>query len=91
MVSPGRADLLVLRGSARHALGRKPEARADFDAALRIQPRNADALVERGVVRLESADSVGARADWQAAISIAPGSAAAQSAQLHLADTASTP
>ena len=91
MVSPARADLFVLRGSARHAMGRKPEAKADFDAALRIQPRNADALVERGVVRLESGDSVGARADWQAAISIAPGSAAAQSAQLHLADTTPTP
>lgn len=87
MVAPERADLLVLRGSARNAMGRRPDARADFDAALRIQPRNADALVERGVVRLQLGDSVGARADWQAAISTAPGSAAAQSAQQHLADT----
>ena len=42
-----RADLLVLRASARHALGRKTEARNDIDTALRILPNYPEALVER--------------------------------------------
>jgi tetratricopeptide (TPR) repeat protein len=88
LVSPNRADLYVLRSSARHAMGRKVEARADIDLALRLQPGYPDALVERGISRLEGGDVTGARADWQLVVSSAPGSAAAASAQQHLADTA---
>jgi len=85
LVSPDRADLFVLRGSARHAMGRKADARSDFDRALRLQPGNADALVERGTMKFEAGDAAGARADWQAAMAAAPGSPAAQSAQQDLA------
>ncbi len=87
LVNPDRADLYVLRGSARHALGRKPDARADFDLALRIEPNNADALVERGTMKFEAGDGAGARIDWQKAAAAAPSSAAAADAQRHLADT----
>jgi tetratricopeptide (TPR) repeat protein len=88
LVSPNRADLYVLRGSARHAMGRKAEARADIDLALRLQPGFPDALVERGISKFEAGDLAGARGDWQLVVSSAPGSAAAASAQQHLADTA---
>ncbi len=86
LVNPDRADLYVLRGSARHALGRKADARADFDHALKLQPGNADALVERGTMKFEAGDAAGARADWQAAIAAAPSSPAADSARQHLTD-----
>jgi tetratricopeptide (TPR) repeat protein len=91
LVSPNRADLYVLRGSARHAMGRKAEARADIDQALRIQPGYPDALVERGTARFEAGDLAGARNDWQLVVSSAPGTAAAASAQQHLADTSAAP
>jgi tetratricopeptide (TPR) repeat protein len=84
LVNPDRADLYVLRGSARHAMGRRADALADFDRALRLQPANADALVERGSMRLESGDSVGATGDWQGAIRFAPGSEAAATARQRL-------
>lgn len=91
MVNPDRADLYVLRGSARHAMGRKADAWADFDRALKLQPGYPDALVERGTAKFEAGDITGARADWQQVVSSAPGSAAAESAQQHLADSAQSP
>ena len=47
-LSPRRADLLVLRASARRALKRYDDARADIEAALKLKPSDGDALVERG-------------------------------------------
>ncbi len=79
-----RSDFLVLRASARHALGRKTEARADIDQALELDPHYADALVERGAMKLEAGDKRGARADWTLVLAIQPKSAAAESARMHI-------
>ncbi|MBV9330515.1 MAG: hypothetical protein JOZ55_03070 [Alphaproteobacteria bacterium] len=79
-----RADFLVLRASARHALGKKKEARDDIEQALRIDPHYADALVERGGMKLEEGDRAGARADWQIVLATQPKSAAADSARARI-------
>jgi tetratricopeptide (TPR) repeat protein len=81
---PTRVDLLVLRSSARHAMGRKDEARADIDRALDLVPGYAEALVERGGMKLEAGDKAGAQADWEAVLKRAPGGDAAQSARARL-------
>jgi tetratricopeptide (TPR) repeat protein len=82
---PERADILVLRASARHALGRKVEARADIDAALIVYRDYPEALVERGEMKAESGDPSGALADWQRVLSVAPNGDAAQAARQHIA------
>ncbi|HTO39497.1 MAG TPA: tetratricopeptide repeat protein [Rhizomicrobium sp.] len=74
---PTRADLYVLRSSARHALGRKDEARADIDRALDLVPGYAEALVERGGLKLEAGDRVGAKADWEDVLKKSNGETAA--------------
>jgi len=84
-----RADFLVLRSSARNALGMRAEARNDLEQALKIVPNYPDALVERGALKLESGDVNGARADWQATVAKAPNSAAAAEAQQRLRSLAS--
>lgn len=81
---PFRADFLVLRASARHAMGRKKEARDDIERALQIDPHYADALVERGGMKLEAGDKAGARADWQIVLATQPKSAAAASARARI-------
>jgi tetratricopeptide (TPR) repeat protein len=86
-----RADLFVLRGSARHAQGRKAEARADIDKALSLYPNYPDALVERGAMKYENADKVGARADWQLAVKLAGNTAAGQSARNYLGEMEAPP
>jgi len=90
LVNPTRADLLVLRGSARHAVGRKADARADFERALKLHPGYADALIERGNMKYESGDVNGARLDWTAVVTNSPNGAAAAAARQHLADTEPT-
>jgi len=84
-----RADLLVLRASARHAAGRKAEARKDIDAALGIFPNYGDALVERGAMKFEDGDTRGAEADWQQVVKAAPRSRAAALASEYLTETES--
>lgn len=81
---PSRPDLLVLRASALHALGKRKEARADIDQALTIAPKYAEALVERGAMKLESGDPSGARADWQVVLATEPKSTAADSARTYI-------
>lgn len=80
-----RADLFVLRASTRRAMGRKADARADLEHALRIVPNYPEALLERGELRFQSGDQNGAKADWQKVVARAPkSSAAAAAAQEHL-------
>jgi regulator of sirC expression with transglutaminase-like and TPR domain len=83
-LDPNRADLLVLRASARHAIGRKGDARADVEAALHVLPAYPEALLERGTLKLESGDAKGASADWQRIVAEAPNSDAAATAQKRL-------
>ena len=67
-ITPRRADLLVLRASARRALRHYRDARADLDAALKLKPGDGDALVESGLLRRQMGDLGGARRDFQAAL-----------------------
>ena len=75
-----RADLLVLRASARRALKRYAPARDDIEAALKLKPGDGAALVERGVLRRQLGDIGGARRDFQTALK----SDAAVEARAHL-------
>ena len=77
-VSPRRADLLVLRASARRALKRFDDASADLEAALKIKPGDGNALVERGLLRRQLGDIGGARRDFQTALKTASGVAATE-------------
>ena len=86
LVFAKRADTYVLRASARKALNRPKDARADIDAALAIDPRNADALVERGSFKLIAGDKAGARADWLQVLLIAPNGAAGDEARRRIQD-----
>jgi len=82
----GDAELYVLRASARHALGRKKEARADLDRALDMRPAYPEALLERAGLEMEAGDTAKAKADWQAIIDTAPHSAEAKDARAHLSE-----
>jgi tetratricopeptide (TPR) repeat protein len=62
-----RADLLVLRSSARWALGRKADAATDIVRALEIYPDYPPALLERGKMKYAAGDTAGALRDWQKA------------------------
>ncbi len=64
-----RADLLVLRASARWALNRKVDAATDILRAFELYPDYPAALVERGRMKYEAGDKNGARADWKKAAS----------------------
>jgi hypothetical protein len=83
-IDPNRADVLVLRASARHAEGKKAEARADIDKALDIYPDYPEALLERGAMKAEGGDVAGARADWQEVSNVATGTGAADEANVRL-------
>ncbi len=80
-----RADLLVLRASARWALGRKADAATDIVRALELYPDYPAALVERGVMKFSVGDKEGARVDWKKAASQPGGSAAVEEARRNLA------
>ena len=62
-----RVDLLVLRASARWALGRKSDAATEILRALELYPDYPAALVERGRMKYEAGDKNGARNDWKKA------------------------
>jgi tetratricopeptide (TPR) repeat protein len=62
-----RTDLLVLRASARWALGRKADSATDIVRALEIFPDYPPALLERGKMKYAAGDKNGARKDWQRA------------------------
>lgn len=72
-----RADLLVLRASARWALGRKADAATDVVRSLEIYPDYPPALVERGKMKYSANDLNGARKDWQVAAKTGQGQTAA--------------
>ncbi|MBU6298416.1 MAG: hypothetical protein KGJ79_10785 [Alphaproteobacteria bacterium] len=80
-----RADLLVLRASARWALGRKADAATDIVRALQLYPDYPAALVERGMMKFSVDDKEGARADWKKAASQPGGGAAVEEARRNLA------
>ena len=75
-LAPRRADLLVLRASARRAMGQLKDAWADIEQALKLKPGDGDALVERGLLRKQVGDVGGAKRDFQAAIKAAPSDSA---------------
>jgi tetratricopeptide (TPR) repeat protein len=79
-----RADLLVLWASAREAMGKLREARADIDRALTILPAYPEALVERGTLKLRAGDMAGAKSDWQSVVEQAPQSDAGVAARKRL-------
>jgi lipoprotein NlpI len=72
-----RAFLLNKRGVARIGLGRRDEARADFEEALVVAPRFAPALANLGNLALEAGDVEGAIARYEAAIAADDGYALA--------------
>lgn len=72
-----RADLLVLRASARWALGRKADAATDVVRALDVYPDYPPALVERGRMKYSAGDFGGARHDWEKAAANGQGQTAA--------------
>jgi tetratricopeptide (TPR) repeat protein len=72
-----RADLLVLRASARWALGRKADSASDIVRAFEIYPDYPPALVERGKMKISIGDANGARKDWQKAAATGRGQTAA--------------
>jgi tetratricopeptide (TPR) repeat protein len=78
-----RADLLVLRASARWALNRKADAATDIVRALDLYPDYPPALVERGKMKYSAGDTAGARKDWKRAAASGQG-AAAQDAKGYL-------
>lgn len=71
-----RARVLLNRGLAHEQLGHRPEALADFNAAiaLRVLPREdlARALLDRGVTLDEMGKSDAAISDYSAALDLAP-------------------
>lgn len=80
-----RADLLVLRASARWAMNKKADSAADIVRALEVYPDYPPALIERGKMKFSAGDIPGARKDWQKAASSGQGETAAQAKQF-LAD-----
>lgn len=82
-----RADLLVLRASARWAMNRKADAATDIVRALEIYPDYPPALLERGKMKYSVGDITGARRDWQKAAASGQGETAAD-AKRYLAESA---
>jgi tetratricopeptide (TPR) repeat protein len=83
-LDPNRPGVLVLRASARRALGRLKEAWADLEQALKLQPGDANALVERGLLRKQIGDMGGAKRDFQAALKASPSGPVADAAKANL-------
>ena len=73
-----RADLLVLRASARWTLNRKADAATDILRALELYPDYPAALVERGMMKYSVGDTNGARKDWKKAAASGQGEVAQQ-------------
>ncbi len=72
-----RADLLVLRASARWAQGHKADSASDIVRAFEVYPDYPPALVERGKMKYFAGDLVGAKRDWQKAATSGQGQTAA--------------
>lgn len=72
-----RADLLVLRASARWAQDKKADAASDIVRALEVYPEYPPALLERGKMKFSAGDNIGARKDWQKAATSGQGETAA--------------
>ena len=85
-----RADLLVLRASARWTLNRKADAAIDILRALELYPDYPAALVERGMMKYSVGDTNGARKDWKKATASGQGEAA-EEAKRNLAALDSAP
>lgn len=77
-----RADLLVLRASARWAMNRKADAATDIVRALELYPDYPPALVVRGKMKSSAGDFTGARRDWKAAAASNQGDAAQDAREL---------
>ena len=69
----------MLRASAGHALNELGPARADADAALRLNRNDAQALLERGSIARDAGDALAARGDFESAVKL--GGATADSAR----------
>lgn len=82
-----RADLLVLRASARWAMDHKADAASDIVRALEVYPDYPAALLERGKMKYSAGDVKGARKDWQIAANRGRGETAAD-AKRYLAESA---
>lgn len=82
--APGRAEIFVLRASARRHLDQPEEAGADLDRAFALAPGDREALLERGNLRLMTGDAEGAANDWRQLIAVYPDSPAAEVAGRNL-------
>jgi len=80
-----RADLLVLRASARWAMNKKADAATDIVRALEVYPDYPPALVERGKMKYSAGDTNGAGKDWKKAAQSGQGETAVE-AKRFLAD-----
>jgi tetratricopeptide (TPR) repeat protein len=70
LLNPNYASALAERGIIHLRLGRRDEALADFDAALKINPKFAASLYGRGLAKLRKGDAPGAKTDLAAAKAI---------------------
>jgi len=71
------------RSRVRHAQGKRAEAIADLDGAIRIAPGFAEAWGLRGVIKLEEKRRAEALADLQKAVELKPSLKAAFGPSLH--------
>lgn len=71
---PNRAliEATVGQGQVYLAGGRYKEAKAQFDAALKLEPRMADVLVQRGDVEAKLGDEAAAKKDYETALRFVP-------------------
>ncbi len=84
--SPGQAEALALRATARRRLGNLPGAAMDSEQAVQLAPNNAEAWLERGDTLGALGRSDEARAAWIRVLELAPASAAADSARARIED-----
>ncbi len=71
-VDPAWSEGFVQRAQLRFAEGDAAGARADFEAALRLEPRRFDALMARGSLKEEADDKKGALEAYRRALALAP-------------------
>jgi len=66
-------EAAISRARLEVKLGRKEDALADYDVALKIDTQMSDIFVERGDVKAALGDKAGARTDYEAALLYVPG------------------
>jgi len=71
-VDPAWSEGFVQRAQLRLAAGDASGARADFEAALRLEPRRLDALMALGALKEEADDKKGALELYRRALALAP-------------------